>query len=92
MFSIPGIDRSMRKNDIRDYLLERAAVSDYPLSKSRANNLADKYKKGEYDFELDYILNYHDPVGEKAVNNVMKSERYHAAGAAHNGSNLLAAK
>lgn len=72
MFSIPGIDRSQSKNEIRDYLLERAAVADYPMTKSRANNLADKYKKGKYDFELDYILNYQDPVGEEAVNNVLK--------------------
>jgi len=74
MFSIPDIDRSMRKSEIRDYLLERAEAAGYPLSYSRAHNLADKYKKGKYDFELDYVLNYRDPVGEEAVNNVLKEK------------------
>lgn len=62
----------MRKNEIKDYLLEQARLKDHPLSDSRANNLADKYKKGKYDFELDYILHYWDETGETAVNNVLK--------------------
>lgn len=72
MFSIPGISRAKTKNEIRDHLLAQAALADHPLSKSRANNLADKFKKGEYDFELDYILHFQDPTGEEAVNNVLK--------------------
>jgi 2-phosphoglycerate kinase len=40
------IDRSMTKHEIRDYLLEQARQRGVPMSKSRANNLADKYKKG----------------------------------------------
>lgn len=73
MFSnVPGLSRSKTKNQIRDVLLLEAALADHPLSKSRANNLADKYKKGLYDPELQYILNFQDPTGEEAVNNVLK--------------------
>lgn len=41
----PRIDRSMTKNEIRDHLLEEAAKAGVPMSKSRANKLADRYKK-----------------------------------------------
>lgn len=75
MFSdIPGLDRAQTKNEIRDRLLVEAFWSGHPLSKSKANNLADKYKKGMYDPELQRIINYSDPVGEQAVNNVLKEQ------------------
>lgn len=77
MFSdIPGLDRAQTKNQIRDTLLLMAADAGHPLSKSRANNIADNYKKGVYDpvfiEEMKYILHFSDPTGETAVNNVLE--------------------
>ena len=62
------------KNKIRDDLMLMAAEQGETLSKSRANNLADKFKKGLFDPELQRIINYSDPVGEQAVNNVLKEQ------------------
>lgn len=47
MTAADDIDRSMTKAEIRDYLLEQARQKGVPMSKSRANNLADKYKNGK---------------------------------------------
>ena len=44
------------------------------LSPSRASRLADKYKRGrldQYDPDLMRILDYSDPTGEQAVENVL---------------------
>lgn len=60
------------KNKIRDELMLMAAEQGEPLSKSRANNLADKFKKGLYDPELARVLQHSDPTGEAAVSNVLK--------------------
>ena len=62
------------KNKIRDDLMLMAAEQGEPLSKSRANNLADKFKKGLYDPELARVLQHSDPTGETAVNNVLKEQ------------------
>ena len=62
------------KNKIRDDLMLMAAEQGQPLSKSRANNLADKFKKGLYDPELAKVLQHSDPTGEAAVNNVLKEQ------------------
>lgn len=80
-----GIDKSLPKNQIRDELLELASIADHSLSKSRANNLADKYKKGHYDPELEYLLTYQDPVGEAATNNALKPQRCEASVVTHKG-------
>lgn len=75
MFSdIPGLDRAQTKNQIRDRLLVEAFCADHQLSKSRADNLANKYKKGLFDPELQRIINYSDPTGETATNNIMKEQ------------------
>jgi len=66
------VDPTATKNEIRDALLTMAAAKDHPLSKSRANNLADKFKKGLFDPELARVLQYSDPTGEQAVENVMR--------------------
>lgn len=66
------VDPTATKNEIRDALLGMAAEKDHPLSKSRANNLADKFKKGLFDPELEYVLQHQDPTGEQAVNNVLR--------------------
>lgn len=65
-------DRSATKNEIRDALLALAATNDHPLSRSRADYLADKFKRGLFDPELARVLSYSDPTGEIAVRNVMK--------------------
>ena len=64
-------DLTATKNEIRDALLDMAAAKNHPLSRSRANNLADKFKKGLFDPELAYVLGHQDPTGETAVRNVM---------------------
>lgn len=71
-------DLTATKNEIRDALLVMAAEKDHPLSKARAEKLADKFKRGEFDIELAYVLDHSDPTGEEAVRNVM-TEREMAA-------------
>lgn len=67
-------DLTATKNEIRDALLVMAAAKDHPLSKSRADRLADKFKRGEFDIELAYVLDHSDPTGEEAVRNVMAEQ------------------
>lgn len=64
------VDRTANKNEIRDALLLTAAENGEDLSKARANNLADKFKKGHYDPDLARFIQYSDPVGEEAARNV----------------------
>lgn len=64
-------DLTATKNEIRDALLGMAAAKDHPLSRSRADYLADKFKRGLFDPELAYVLGHADPTGEIAVRNVM---------------------
>lgn len=61
------VDRTATKNEIRDALIELAKDNGEFLSTSRANNLADKFKKGHYDPDLMRIVHYSDPVGEEAT-------------------------
>lgn len=67
------VDRSATKNDIRDALLDMAHQAGECLSKSKANNLADKFKKGLFDPELKRVIQYSDPTGETAVSNVLRA-------------------
>lgn len=62
-----AVDRTATKNEIRDALLTIAAENGERLSKAKANNLADNFKKGHYDPDLMRIIHYTDPVGEEAV-------------------------
>lgn len=64
------VDRAADKNDIRDALLEIAAENGEVLSKSRADKLAVKFKRGEFDPMLARFIQYSDPVGEEASDNV----------------------
>lgn len=73
------VTRAMTKNQIRDEFLRVADLLKVELSQSRANNLADGYKKGKSielltapNPEWKRIIDYSDPTGETAVNNVMK--------------------
>lgn len=65
-----AIDRTATKNDIRDQLLVMASENGEPLSDSRANNLADKFKKGRFDpRDVDEVrrITYSDPTGDHAA-------------------------
>lgn len=62
-----AVDRMATKNEIRDALMSIALDNGEELSKARANNLADNFKKGHYDPDLMRIIGYSDPVGEEAV-------------------------
>lgn len=64
------VDRSATKNDIKAALLDIATQNGELLSKSRADTLADKFKRGEYDPMLAKFIQYSDPVGELATANV----------------------
>ena len=75
---LKSVDRTATKNEIRDALLDIAASNDEHLSKSRADALADKFKRGAYDPDLARFIQYSDPVGEEAASNVDK-ERLVAA-------------
>lgn len=44
------------------------------MSKSKADRLADKFKRGEYDPDLVRVIGYSDPTGETAVNNYMREQ------------------
>lgn len=64
------IDRTATKNVIRDQLLAMASANNRHLSKSQANNYADKFKKGGFDpQDADEIrrITYPDPTGDHAV-------------------------
>lgn len=65
-------DRTATKNEIKSALLDLAAQAGHPLSIAKADKLANAFKKGKYDAELQYILDYSDPTGETAVNNVLE--------------------
>lgn len=66
-----SVDQSATKNEIRDALLMIATDNNETLSQSKANNLADKFKKGLYDPMLAKFIQYSDKTGEMAVKNVM---------------------
>lgn len=65
------IDRRQTKNEIRDQLVALAADHGTVLSNSRADKLANKFKKGLFDPELAALLSYRDPTGEQAVARVL---------------------
>jgi hypothetical protein len=65
------VDPRSTKAEIRDALLELAFGAGQPLSKSKADKLADKFKRGLFDPELQRVIQYSDPTGETAVSNVL---------------------
>lgn len=69
------LDRRGTKNELRDQLLALADGCGQPLSRSRANKLADKFKRGIYDPDLARVASYRDPTGEIAVNNVLRQQK-----------------
>ena len=64
------VDRSATKNDIAAALLVIAAENGETLSDARADKLANKFKRGEFDPMLARFIQYSDPVGELATRNV----------------------
>ncbi|MER2134159.1 MAG: hypothetical protein ABS910_05700 [Arthrobacter sp.] len=64
------VDRTARKSDIKDALLAMATNEGQYLSDARADKLANKFKKGEFDPILARFIQYSDPTGEKAAKNV----------------------
>lgn len=64
-------DRTADKAVIRCSLLDMAEAADVPLSKAKADKLADAFKRGKYDPLLASILIYSDPTGDRACLNVM---------------------
>ena len=66
------INPRMTKNEIRDGLLEMASESGLSLAKAKADKLANKFKKGLFDPELNQFIAYADPTGEQATNNIMR--------------------
>lgn len=64
------VDRSATKNEIKAALLDIAATNGELLSKSRADSLADKFKRGEFDPMLARFIQYSDITGETAAKNV----------------------
>jgi hypothetical protein len=64
------VDQSAPKNDIRDALLYTAQENGEELSRARADKLANKFKRGEFDPDLARFIQYSDPVGEAAARNV----------------------
>lgn len=69
------VDRTLvTKNDVRDHLLALAAHHECRLSKSRANKLADRFKRGDFDPTLVAVTSWADPTGETACDNVMREE------------------
>lgn len=69
-----SINRTATKNEIRDELLWLAHDNDQTLSEARADKLANKFKKGQFDPELAKFIQYSDLTGERAVNNVLKEQ------------------
>ncbi|WP_394163359.1 hypothetical protein [Galactobacter valiniphilus] len=71
-----GISRSLTKNEIRDEFLRLADEQGRLLSRSRANNMADRYKRGRiiHDSihnELVDLCHHSDPTGERAVHHLL---------------------
>ena len=64
------VDRSATKNDIAAALLTIATENGELLSPARADKLANKFKRGEFDPMLLRFIQYTDNTGEEASANV----------------------
>jgi hypothetical protein len=61
------VDRSATKNEIAAALKWEAADNGETLSDARADKLANKFKRGQFDPDLARFIQYSDPVGEEAT-------------------------
>lgn len=73
------VDRTATKNDIAYALQMIAAENGETLSPARADKLANKFKKGQFDPDLARFIQYIDIVGETAVRNVDREREKVAA-------------
>lgn len=71
------VDQSKTKAEIRDMLLDFASKEGEELSKSRAHNLADKFKRGQFDPLLARFIHYNDSTGEEATACADANESWH---------------
>ena len=67
-------DRSATKHTIRHWLQVMAEDAGREISQSKANKLADKFKRGLFDPELMPVTEWSDPTGETATNNVLREQ------------------
>ena len=67
------VDRSATKNEIADALKMYATSNGETLSDARADKLANKFKKGQFDPLLARFIQYSDPTGEKATREADKA-------------------
>lgn len=67
------VDRAAPKSEIKDALMDIAGQHGEILSKSRADALADKFKRGLFDPDLARFIQYADPVGEEATRKADKA-------------------
>lgn len=67
------VDRSATKNEIADALKMYATSNGEPLSDARADKLANKFKKGQFDPLLARFIQYSDPTGEEATREADKA-------------------
>lgn len=65
-----SVDRTAPKSEIRDQLMWTAYDNGETLSKARADKLADKFKRGQFDPDLARFIQYSDPTGEEASSHV----------------------
>jgi hypothetical protein len=67
------VDHTAPKNEIRDQLIWTAYDNGETLSKARADKLATKFKRGEYDPDLARYIQWSDPTGEEATRRADKA-------------------
>lgn len=67
------VDRTATKNDIAAALQEIAIDNGETLSDARADKLANKFKRGQFDPDLARFIQYSDPVGELATRRADKA-------------------
>jgi hypothetical protein len=67
------VDRSATKNEIAAALKNIATANNETLSSARADKLANKFKRGQFDPDLARFIQYSDPVGEEATHKADKA-------------------
>lgn len=73
------VDQSATKNEIKLALLDFSSENGESLSKSKADALADKFKRGQFDPDLARIIHYSDTTGEEATACADANESWHKA-------------
>lgn len=71
------VDPSSTRNEIAAELLAIAAENGEEISPSRADKLANKFKRGQFDPILARIIHYNDSTGEEATACADANESWH---------------